>query len=404
MDKFIEILAYLFLDWQQIVNENLSNSLFLGALAFFVGMLLTVVLVKSVVSGLKQQLIKEKKNLELAENKRAELVKIQIHDAEQMAEQQQKHNKTVIKLQVAEAECSNLNIKQQEFSKSLLAKTAEYDDLGLALDEKSQLLVKLQSEFDEQKNKLSQSVVDKLKLDELEKNAEKTDQQASQVKQQILQLEGELKDKNQLIEGLDSSDQAAKINKDKVTALQAQISQLKNDNTNQSKQDKDVSKTDYALELENTVKQHDQQLIEFNKKLQLLITSTIPGQQISSLISENKEDDGFVGKVLNMFASIDKATTGESDLDGEDKLSINNEDIWQKHHDIIEQLTHQLIAEENTKEMLIVGEQSQPVASNSVSEVAEKISENSAELNNEKSESLDSIQHKLKGIYNKIIS
>jgi hypothetical protein len=156
--------------------------------------------------------------------------------------------------------------------------------------------------------------------------------------------------------------------------------------------------------LENTVKQHDQQLIQFNKKLQLLITSTIPGAENSGLISGNKEDEGFVSKVLSLFASIDKATTGEANLDDVQTSSIINEDIWQQHHDIIEKLTHQLIAEENEQEARQVDEKNHSLASHSTVEMVEKVSQQNVDLNTEKVENLDFFQEKLKGIYNKIIS
>lgn len=403
MDNLIEILAPLFLEWQQIVIANVGNSLFLAVLAFFVGVLISSFLAKDVTSSLKRQLIDEKKTTEQAETKCAELVKIQLHDAEQMTELQQNHEQIKNKLQAVETQCSDLTSKEQQLSKHLLVKQNERDDLDLALGEKTQLLQKLQTEFDGQKIKLSAFVLDKLKIDEIKRNAEKNDLEADKVKQQLQQLEEQLKEKNQQIEKIGGSNQTSKINKDKISALEAHISQLKSDNNKKSEQDKNVSKTDYAKELENTVKQHDQQLVQFNKKLQLLITSSNPDAQIAELIADNKEDDGFVGKVLGLFASLDKATIGETQNDESDKPSTNDEDIWKKHHDIIEQLTHQLIAEENNKEALVAADK-QHIVRDSVSEIVEETTENNIDLEIEKAEDMDSFQHKLKGIYNKIIS
>jgi hypothetical protein len=401
MDKYIEILAYLFLDWQQIAIDNIRYSTVLAALAFFVGVLIAVLLMKSIITGLKRQLKEEKQLLKLAGNKCDELVKVQLHDAEQMADLQQKYDQIEKKLQHTETEFSDLQLKEQQLSKDLLTKKTENDDLDMALNNKTQLLEKLQSEFDEQKTKLSQSVLDKLKMEEIERHAKQVDQEANRIKQQIQQLEAELKDKNLQIEGFDNADQTAKINNDKIVALEAHIAQLKRDNIQIEEKYKKESKADYAMELENTVEQHKQQLRQFNKKLQLLIKQKTSDTQVDDLIDDNKEDEGIVGKVLNLFASLDKATTGESDLNELDKPSIETKDVWQIHHDIIEQLAQQLNAGEDDKGEPIITKKN-PI--HSAREIPKKIAEQSSELNSEETANLESFQQKLKGVYNKIIS
>lgn len=402
MDKIIDILAPLFLEWHQIVIENIGNGLFLTAVAFFVGVLLCSFLVKDVASGLRRELVKEKETLSVFESKYAELVKVQEHDTQQMAELQQSHDEIKTKLQATETKYSELNVKEQKTSKNLIAKQLEYDDLELLLNQKTQLLEKLQIKFDEQKIKLTDSVLEKMKFEEVERNTERIAEESSQLKQQLLRMEEELNDKNQLIEGGNKSEQVARLYKDKIVALEAKVSQLKLDNIKISENNNNQNNvTDDSVKLKNKVEQYDKQLMMFNKKLQVLLTATVPETNIDNLISDTKEEDGFMSKVLSLFASLDNATTGETGLEEEEiQPSTKNEGIWQKHHDIIDQLTLQLVAEKNEKEALVVVEASQGSVVNNVSEIAQKTSEKQGE----KTENIDSFPQRLKGIYSRMIS
>lgn len=413
MDNLIEIVAPVFLEWQQILINNTSHSRYLVALVFFATMLITAFLLKDVVSGLKRKLIAEKKNLSLAETKRVELEKIQLHDAEEMAGLQQKHDQMQIKLEDAEKQTTSLQTKEKQLSKDLQARNTEHDKLNISVNEKSQLLDKLQGEFDQQKNKLSELVVEQLKIEEIERTAEKIDQESTRIKRQLQQVEEQLLEKNQLIEGFDKSDQTGKFNKDKIDALEAKISQLKNDNA-QISNNKQTIKTDYVKELENAAKKRDQQLMQFNQQLQLLITNvTHPEEKKADIVPEPKEEEGFVNKVLAMFASLDKATTGENSIvsgsESVNQYKKQDKDIWQTHTNIIEQLTKQLIAEDDAKDILDAVEKTRLLAKKGVTELQENIVETSVEVKHvevksDKLEKLETFPQKLKGIYHKIIS
>jgi hypothetical protein len=159
------------------------------------------------------------------------------------------------------------------------------------------------------------------------------------------------------------------------------------------------SKAEYSVELEQKLQQQNQQLAQFNEKLQLLLTQAQPQpvtQVVTSSNDDKKETEGLVGKLLNLVSMLDNVNVTENHKnDKEEELQF--EDVWQRHQWIIDQLTEQstIQTEDNEHQTIVVEKVDSAVKSSDV------LASDSLMQVNEVNEK---IQDKLKGFYKKIRS
>jgi len=424
MDKYIEMFAPLLMDWQQTAIDNTRYSVVLAALAFIIGWQLVVLFKNKRIAGLNRQLMKEKQNLGEAEQKHQELlvkhkelVVKQENDAESITDLQQQLEQLSKNFQESKDQHAEFLQKHELLSKTLDEKQSAMDALKLDLDDKSHVVEQIQGKLAEQKNLLAEYALDKAKIEELKKEAS----EASSVKQLLLQRENENSEQIKKIEKLE---QSAKNSIDRVLVLESemdkrshvvepevpreQFEQLENMKVqlDLEKQNAD-SKAEYSVELENTLQQQNEQLAQFNEKLKVLLTQpepeSKPVMQKDTSPSDDKVAGGLVGKLLKLASSLDKVDITDHPLHNEEV--VRDEDVWQKHRRIIDQLIEQLtiqaedreyqpIAVENTDSTV---KSSDALASDSPKQV------NEVPLN-EVTEIMDNFQDKLKGFYHKFKS
>ena len=424
MDKYIEILVPLLKNWQQIALDNTTYSAVLAALAFIIGWQLVVLLKNKRIAVLNRQLIKEKETLEQtvhkleqAEQKCEDLLVKQESDTESIAGLQQQFEQVSTNLQESGEQHAEFLQNHEQLTKTLDEKQSAMQALKMDFDDKSHVVEKLQGKLAEQKHLLAEYALDRANIEEMKKEAS----EASSVKQQLLQRENENSEQIKKIEKLQ---QSAKNSIDRVLELESQMEKhnhadeaevpqeqlaqlvVVKEELEQEKQNAE-SKAEYSVELEHKLQQQNQQLAQFNEKLQLLLTQSQPQAVIEEATSSNDENqaaEGLVGKFLNLVSKLDKVDISDNHTnDKEEELQF--EDAWQKHLWIIDQLTeqstiqtedseHQAIAVENADSAV---KSSDALASDSPKQV------NEVEVN-EMTEIMENVQDKLKGFYKKIRS
>ena len=413
MDKYIEMFAPLLKDWQQTAIDNTTYSVAIAALAFIIGWQLVVLFKRKRIADLNNQLMKEKQNLEQAEHKHEELLVKQKSDEDSIAGLQQQFEQVSTKLQESEEQHAEFLQKHEQLTKTLDEKQSAMDALKLDLDDKTHVVEQIQGKLAEQKSLLAEYALDKAKIEEMKKEAS----EASSVKQQLLQQENENKEQIKKIEKLE---QSAKNSIDRVLVLESQLEKQSHANVSEGTQEQQAqlesvevqldlekrnaeSKAKYSVELEQTLQQQNQQLAQFNEKLQALLTKPQPQlviQQNTSSSNDVKEEDGLFGKLLNLVSKLDEVDI--SDHNQKFKEEEVPEDVWQKHQWIIDKLIaqstikpeeseHQATAVENDQ---VADKNSETLASDSPKQV------NEVQVN----EVTENIQDKLKGFYHKLRS
>ena len=423
MDKYIEMFAPMLIDWQQTAIANTRYSVVLAALAFIIGCQLVVLWKRKGTADLKHQLMEEKQTLEQAEHKlkqaeqeHEELIVKQTTDAESLTELQQQLEQLSANMQESEEQHAEILQKHEQLNKTLDEKQSAMDALKLNLDDKTHVVEQIQGKLAEQKNLLAEYALDQAKIEELKKEAG----EANSVKQQLLQRENE---NNEQIKKIEKLEQSAKNSIDRVLLLesqlekqshagesevpQEQLAQLESVKVqlDQEKRNAD-SKAEYSVELEHTLQQQNQQLAQFNEKLQTLLMQSPPqpiAQQNTSSGTDNKEAEGLFGKILKLVSKLDNVDI--SDHNQNDKKEEEPEDAWKKHQQIIDQLIEQssIQTEDNEHQPIAVEIADSAVESPDVlaGDSQKQVNEVQA---NEVTEKTDNIQDKLKGFYHKFRS
>ena len=414
MDKYIEILATLLKDWQFLATHFTTYSVVLAALAFVMGGLLVVFLKNKRIAVLSRLLMEDKQALKQAEHKNEELLVKQKTDAESITEFQQQLEQLSKNLQEIKEQHTEFLQKHELLTKTLDEKQSVMETLKLDFDDKSHVVEKLQGKLADQKHLLAEYALDRANIEEMKKEAS----EASSIKQQLLQRENE---NNEQIKKIEKLQQSAKNSIDRVLELESQLEKRSYaDETeetqgqsaqldavklqlDQEKQNAE-SKAEYSVELEQKLQQQNQQLAQFNEKLQLLLTQPQPQpviEEVASSNDDNKVTGGLVGKLLNLVSKLDKVDVSEHhENDKEEELKF--EDAWQKHQWIIDQLLEQstIQTEDNEHQTIVVEKVDSAVKSSDAlaSDSPKQVNEGQVNEVNEK------IQDKLKGFYNKIRS
>ena len=414
MDKYIEILATLLKDWQFLATHFTTYSVVLAALAFVMGGLLVVFLKNKRIAVLSRLLMEDKQTLKQAEHKNEELLVKQKTDAESITEFQQQLEQLSKNLQEIKEQHTEFLQKHELLTKTLDEKQSAMETLKLDFDDKSHVVEKLQGKLAEQKHLLAEYALDRANIEEMKKEAS----EASSIKQQLLQRENE---NNEQIKKIEKLQQSAKNSIDRVLELESQLEKRSHADESeetqgqfaqldavkaqldQEKQNAE-SKAEYSVELEQKLQQQNQQLAQFNEKLQLLLTQPQPQpvtEEVASSNDDNKVTEGLVGKLLNLVSKLDKVDVSEHhENDKEEELKF--EDAWQKHQWIIDQLLEQstIQTEDNEHQTIVVEKVDSAVKSSDAlaSDSPKQVNEGQVNEVNEK------IQDKLKGFYNKIRS
>lgn len=468
MDKYIEMFVPYLIDWQQTAIDNTRYSVVLAALAFIIGWQLVVLWKRKSIAKLNHQLMEEKQTLEQTELKleqagheHEELLVNQKNDAESIAGLQQQLEQLSENLQESEEKHVEFLKKYEQLTKTLDKKQIDMEALKLDLNDKTHVVEQIQAKLAEQKNLLAQYSSDRAKVEEMEKEIS----EASSVKQQLLQKESE---NNEQIKKFEKLQQSAKNSIDRVLELEAQLEKRSqtdeseeplgqahlaelNAMKEQLEQEKRnaESKAEYSVDLAHTLQQQNQQLAQFNEKLQVLLTQPQAVTEENTLSNDNdtaKAKGGLVGRILNLVSSLDKVDISDNKQNNEEEEVADEvpvEDVWQKHHRIVDQLIeqlsiqtevneHQTIAVENDDSIqdklnadLAVKSSDTLVSdpSKQANEVIEKtesfqdkpntdsavknsdtLANDSPELMNKVTEKMDDFQDKLKGFYHKFRS
>jgi len=417
MDKYIEMFAPLLQEWQQTAIDNTMYSVALAVLAFILGWQLVILFKRKGITDLKHQLVNEKQHLEQAEHKHEELLVKQKSDEESIAELQQQFEQVSTNLKESEEKHADVLQKHELLTRTLDEKQSAMDALKLDLDDKSHVVEQIQGKLAEQKNVLAEYALDKAKIEEIKKEAS----EASSVKQQLLQKANE---NNEQIKKIEKLEQSAKNSIDRVLVLESQLEKQSHvdkpkdntdDNSEQVAQLESIkvqldlekrnaeSKAEYSVELEQTLQQQNQQLAQYNEKLQTLLTQSQP-QPVTerNTLSSNdvKEADGLFGKLLNLVSKLDEVDI--SDHNQKFKEEEVPKDVWQKHQWIIDQLIGQSTIKPEENEPPTIAVENTDAADKS----SDALASDSPKLVDEVqvNEVTEKIQDKLKGFYHKFRS
>jgi len=413
MDKYIEMFAPLLQEWQQTAIDNTTYSVALAALAFILGWQLVILFKRKGIADLKHQLVNEKQNLEQAEHKHEELLAKQKSDEESIAGLQQQLEQVSTNLKDSEEQHADVLQKHELLTKTLDEKQSAMDALKLDLDDKSHVVEQIQGKLAEQKNVLAEYALDKAKIEEMKKEAS----EASSVKQQLLQQENE---NNEQIKKIEKLEQSAKNSIDRVLVLESQLEKQSHANVSEGTQEQQAqlesvevqldlekrnaeSKAKYSVELEQTLQQQNQQLVQFNEKLQALLTKAQPQpvtEQNTLSSNDVKEADGLFGKLLNLVSKLDEVDI--SDHNQKFKEEEVPEDVWQKHQWIIDQLISQSTIKPEENEYQTLAVENTDVADKSSDTLASDSPKQVDEV--QMNEVTENIQDKLKGFYHKFRS
>ena len=179
MDKIIEQLAPYWLNWQETAIANPIYSLVLGITAFFIGMLLVIILKSPKIARLTRQLTQEQQVLQQTKQK---------HDA--LSEQLEQSSTDLVQ-EKASTE-TKLAEKQVIIEKISQEKDNEVKTMHSELNSKAQQLEKAQKQLDTHTDQASQLSSTQAKMTEMEQVLNQSTDESVQLKQKIKQLESKL--------------------------------------------------------------------------------------------------------------------------------------------------------------------------------------------------------------------
>lgn len=364
MDNIIKNLSTILMDGYQTASENIYYSLILLFLALITGIVIARFSHKNKIQVLEQQIIDEKHAAQRLERKNEELVSTQTDDAKIIADHQQQIEQLSQALQQSEELQTALKQQDEFHTKAVDDKQIEINQLQSTLNDKTDQIEKLQNQIEKlqtellnQKNQLTEYHTEQEKIEEIEQEATQFSKEFTIVKQQLHQLESELDVKTGQIEAFEKTSQF--LEKEELN----------------------------ATEKEHTIQLHNQQLAHFNEQLLMLLAQSKPEINIDDTSDGKNKIDGIIGKVVNLFSSIDHALGTDTKPTHEEEAQTD--DVWQQHQKLVNQVINQF--SERT-------EQAEPQDT----EVEKE--DITAKMLKEMTEKTDQFQEKLKGLYQKISS
>jgi len=451
MDKYIELIAYYGVDWQQTAIANTRYSVVLAVLAVFVGGFIIATLKRRKIVKLIRQVMQAKQQLEKAEQKHEELMVKQKQDQQQIEALQQKIEQAASALeQEKEQHQSILASKDELFIKAASDKKVEIDEVNSLLNEKSQLVEQLQAELDGQKEKIAQFTEVQAKVAKLESQSEQVASELTTVKQQ---LDVELTNKNEQDEHIVKLKRNAQVQIDRVLDLESQLELLKNTHANEEKQQietleseriqleqvrqeqvkqeqirqEQISKAKAIAEAEKAIQQQKPEPAVVSEKPEVEIkakTAEVISKKVDLDVKQNKVEnkaelekpakvkskpkkEGALSGVLGWFSSLDNAVAAEpvmevaEESEDDSKAEDDNASLQVKNI----QNSNQGV-DKPTPVSVSKAEISKPViatkkTTNSVPKVPEQEENDFSGKLAEVADKMDSLQEKFKGYFKK---
>ncbi len=388
MDKFIEIFVFYLSEWQQVAINNVQYSVVIALGSLLIGVLLVLLLKRKKSVSLKQKLMLQNHALEQSEQKYDKLLITQKNDVENISSLQQQIDQLTKDLQESEKQSKEYIQKEELTKKALDAKNLEVDGLESIVNEKNQRVDQLQSKLDEQKIQVSEHALEQAQIVVMEKELSELSNKLNKVEQKIQTQIVELTNKNEMIAQLELSAQSSENNLDEVSELKSEI----------TKQEVD-SNIEQLLELENTLQQQNQQMTQFNKKLQSLLIQSNTNTENENILTDTRQDSGGVlSKLLYKMSFLDNVKNSDAEQSHANDPVI--EDVWQQHQHVIDQLIEQLSVQQPKPDVQTVNIEDERLAANDTEEALEQQSIQE----DESAEEMDQLKLKLKGFYRKLIS
>ncbi len=224
MDKYIELMAFYWVDWQQTAIANTRYSVVLAVLAFFIGVIVIAIIKSFKISKLSKRLIESHQHLEQAQTKLEKLENEQKESAALITDQQQQLDQTTDTLQQEkESFKKQLEDKEALITSLTKEKQAEIDAINTTLSEKNKLLEQLQHKLDKQRDIVAKATTAQEQIAELEKRLASTTAEFNLAKQQ---LEAQTNLSNEQVAQLVKQEQSTKIQINRVLELESQLATL----------------------------------------------------------------------------------------------------------------------------------------------------------------------------------
>ena len=437
MDKYIEIMAVYWIDWQQTAIANTRYSVALAALALLIGGIIVAILKRKKIIKLMMQIMHKSQQLEKAEKVHEELISKQKEDSQQIAGFQQQIEQAATSLQKEREEHqTTISDKEKLFLQITQEKQLKIDEINFALNEKNQLTEQLTNQLNEQTSKIAQYDEAQAKITSLEKQIQQSVAELNEVKQQ---LDTELTGKNTQTEKLEKLKLTAQTQLDRILELESQQGNLKNSQDNEEKQQLDELELERKqlqdkleterkqqeqnrlnaereaqdkAELEKKVLQQKQQAEENAKKAEALNkpaepvkkTEEAPVAEIKQLddkvkVTSKPKKQGMVNNVLGWVSSLDKIVDAVGVSDKAEEAVVIPE--TEKSEPVTNQVIEKPVP---TKPLEVV--KSTPVVEtkktiDSASNIEDKGEETFSEKMAEVADKMDSFQETFKGFFNK---
>ncbi len=354
MDKYIEIMAFYWVDWQQTAIANTRYSVVLAILAFFIGVIVIAIIKSFKISKLSKRLIESHQHLEQAQTKLEKLENEQKESAALITGQQQELDQAAKTLQQEREDFKKqLEDKEALIISSAKEKQAEIDAINTTLSEKNKLLEQLQRSLDEQRDVVAKATTAQEQIAELEKRLASSTTELNLVKQQ---LEAQTTLSNEQVTQLVKQEQSTKIQINRVLELESQLAILNDTHAVEKAQHLVIDKEQeqkYLLTQEAKkpeVKQEVSEIItSVSPKKEALIedkisttpskeqitvekVSSVPHKEEETVVAQKqpkpakqpkpekskqvasstpkKSKSGFISKAMGWFSSMDNALEG----------------------------------------------------------------------------------------------
>jgi|GEM_PF-2087933 len=225
MDKYIELLAFYWVDWEQTAILNTRYSVVLAVLAFFIGVFIIAILKSGKISKLQKSLLQEKQLVEQAKVKHDELDG-QLKESVVLStdlQQQLEQSANTLK-QEKEDHQAQIADKDALFLKSSQEKQVEIDNINTVLTEKNNLSEKLQTELNEQQAVVAKAVEAQEKIVELDKLLVDATAEKNDAKQQ---LQSQLAISSERLAQIERQEESTKTQINRVLELESQLIAIK---------------------------------------------------------------------------------------------------------------------------------------------------------------------------------
>jgi len=334
MDKYIEVMAFYWIDWQQTAIANTRYSVILAVLAFFIGALFIAISKSGKIRKLQKHLMQNGQLLDQANKTQDELVNQGKSDAVKITNLQQQLEQSSINMQQQAEQASatlqqeiekfqaDIAKKDQLFIESTKEKQLVIDESNLKLNEKLQLSKQLQNKLDEQKSSIAQ--YDEVKSQLLEVTTQLSDT-TTELNKAKSELETELQLKDTLIEKVDKQEKSTKNQLNRTLELESQLAEINKNNeiekVQQQKKTLGLEKKTTAIKVEpvketlkplpvqtavpGTIKKSSE-----NPPVSVTETKPIKNEEVKISVKEDSKL-GLTDKVMGWFSSMDNALEGE---------------------------------------------------------------------------------------------